>query len=47
MALVFWRRDPLLTRAEMNGLIVLLMRLEANVARMAGADGGESGEQKK
>lgn len=36
------RREPLLTRAEINGLIILFMRLEANVARIARED--EKGE---
>ena len=46
MQLVLRRREPLLTRAEVNGLIVLLMRLEANIARIAQeASGEDDGEE--
>jgi hypothetical protein len=37
----------MLTRAEVNGLIILLMRLEANIARMAGRDGEEDGTEEE
>jgi len=45
---VFRRRKPTLTRAELNGLIAIFMRMEANVARIAlevaGEDDGEEEE---
>jgi hypothetical protein len=45
---VFRRRKLTLTRAEVNGLIAIFMRMEANVARIAlevvGEDDGEEAE---
>jgi hypothetical protein len=41
MAFVFRRRRVLLTPAELNGLIALFMRMEANVARIAVEVAGE------
>jgi len=40
---MFRRREPALTRAEINGLIVILMRIDMNIARIAAAeeDNGE------
>ncbi len=42
---MFRRRERLLTRAEVNGLIVLLMRLEANIAVGARAEGEDDGDE--
>jgi hypothetical protein len=39
------RRPPALTRAEIDGLIVLLMRIDANVARIADAAEDADGEE--
>lgn len=39
------RRQPVLTRAEMNGLIMLLMSIDANVGRIADAKEEEGGEE--
>jgi hypothetical protein len=42
---VFRRRKTLLTAAELNGLIVIFMRLDANLARIAvEVAGDENGE---
>ena len=38
------RRQPVLTRAEMNGLIMLLMSIDANVGRIADEKEEEDGE---
>jgi hypothetical protein len=39
------RRQPVLTRAEMNGLIMLLMSIDANVGRIADEKEEEDGEE--
>ena len=41
MAVCSGDREPLLTRAELNGLIAIFMRMEANVARIALEVAGE------
>jgi hypothetical protein len=45
---MFRTRKPTPTRAELNGLIAIFMRMEANVARIAlevaGEDDGEEAE---
>lgn len=33
--IVFWSREPLLNRAELNGLILLIMSIDAAVQRIA------------
>lgn len=43
---MFRTRKPTLTRAELNGLIAIFMRMEANVARIAlEVDGEDDGEE--
>ncbi|MFO7572359.1 MAG: hypothetical protein R6W48_07145 [Gaiellaceae bacterium] len=44
---MFRNRDKLLTRDELDGLIVLLMRIDANVQRIARALGEEHGEARE
>jgi hypothetical protein len=48
MGSVWWKRSARLTREELNGLIAIFMRMEANVARIAlevaGEDHGEETE---
>lgn len=44
---MFWKRDVLLTREELDGLIVLLMRIDANVKRIARTLGEENGEARE
>lgn len=47
MRSVFWKREKLISREELDGLIVLLMRIDANVqhlARRLGEDDGEARE---
>jgi hypothetical protein len=39
--MVFGRRRPLFTATELNGLIIILMRLDANGARIAAEVAGE------
>lgn len=45
--IVFWTRDPVLTRAEMNGVILLLMSIDAHLRRIARAAGDENGEEEE
>lgn len=46
--LVLGRRKPSLTKEEINGLIAIFMRMEANVARIAFEVAGEdNGEEEK
>jgi hypothetical protein len=45
---VLGRRKPSLTKEEINGLIAIFMRMEANVARIAFEVAGEdNGEEEK
>lgn len=47
MRSVCWKREKLISREELDGLIVLLMRIDANVqhlARRLGEDDGEARE---
>ena len=41
------RREPLFTREEVNGLLVILMRIDENIARIARAEEDENGEARK
>lgn len=41
------RREPTLTKAEVNGLIILFMRLEANVARIARQEDENGGDEEE
>ncbi|MBM2822817.1 MAG: hypothetical protein HW413_1563 [Thermoleophilia bacterium] len=43
---MFWRREPLLTPVEVNGLILLLMSIDEAVQRIAQeVAGDEDGEE--
>ena len=38
------RREPLFTREEVNGLLIILMRIDENIARIARAEEEDNGE---
>ena len=42
---VLRRSEPMLTRAELNGLILILMRIDMNIARIAAAEEGNGEEE--
>ena len=44
---MFWRREPLLTRAEMNGVILLLMSIDAQLRRLVRAAEDGDGEEEE
>jgi hypothetical protein len=44
---MFRRRDPLLTRSEMNGVILLLMSIDAHLRRIARSAGDGDGEEEE